>query len=133
LFKDVYGEVLDYIRRKAALIAFDRADDALVTVFHYDWRLSNGENAQRLKERVCLVRSRAKSSPIVIIAHSMGGLITKVRAARYAKEPCASGNKPDVRQIVFVAAPHLGLAQGHQGARGGLQHLVRRDDRGLVE
>jgi pimeloyl-ACP methyl ester carboxylesterase len=108
LFKDVYGDVLDYTRRKAKLIAYDRSDDALVTVFHYDWRRSNGENAQRLKERICKVQAGAKSSPIVIIAHSMGGLLTKVWAARHANEPCTSGYKPNVKQMVFVAAPHLG-------------------------
>jgi pimeloyl-ACP methyl ester carboxylesterase len=79
-----------------------------VNVFHYDWRLSNAENATFLKDRVCLVRSRAESSPIVIVSHSMGGLMTKIWAARYGKEPCADGKKPDVAQIIFVATPHLG-------------------------
>lgn len=107
-FKDVYGGALEYIRGKAESVVSDSADDALVTVFHYDWRLSNGENAKLLKERVCLVRAHAESSPIVIVAHSMGGLMTKVWAARHAKEPCPDGKKPDVAQIVFVATPHLG-------------------------
>jgi pimeloyl-ACP methyl ester carboxylesterase len=107
-FKDIYGGTLDYIRRKAEAIVSDSTDDALVTVFHYDWRLSNGENAKLLKERICLVRAHAESSPIVIVAHSMGGLMTKVWAARHAKEACADGKKPDVKQIVFVATPHLG-------------------------
>lgn len=108
LFKDIYGGALDHIRAKAEFLVSDRADDALVTVLHYDWRRSNGENAKLLKERVCRIRANAESSPIVIIAHSMGGLVTKVWAARHAKESCADGKKPDVTQIVFVATPHLG-------------------------
>jgi pimeloyl-ACP methyl ester carboxylesterase len=107
-FKSIYGQVIDYIRTNSESIAPDTKEDPLVTIFHYDWRLSNGENAKRLKERVCEVRAHATASPIVIIAHSMGGLVTKVWAKRHAKEPCTTGEKPEVKQIVFVATPHLG-------------------------
>ncbi|WP_298241637.1 hypothetical protein [uncultured Bradyrhizobium sp.] len=119
-FRNIYGGVLDYIRAKADALASDRADDPLVTVLHYDWRLSNGYNATLLRDRVCAIRSHAESSPIVIIAHSMGGLLTKVWASRYARERCADGKAPDVAQIIFVATPHLGspkaikaLAEGY--------------------
>lgn len=119
-FYDIYGGVLDYIREKAEAIASDSADDALVTVFHYDWRHSNGENAKLLQERICAVRASASTSPIVIMAHSMGGLMTKVWAARHATQPCANGKSPEVTQIIFVATPHLGspkaikaLAEGY--------------------
>ena len=107
-FKDVYGAALEHIRQRVESIASDSAGDALVTVFHYDWRLSNGENAMKLKERICEVRNHAETSPIVIVAHSMGGLMTKIWAARYGKEPCSNGKMPSVAQIVFVATPHLG-------------------------
>jgi pimeloyl-ACP methyl ester carboxylesterase len=107
-FKDIYGGTLDYIRQKAESLVSDSVDDPLVKVFPYDWRVSNGENAKLLKERICVMRAQAGSSPIVIVAHSMGGLITKVWAARHAKEPCADGKMPDVTQIIFVATPHLG-------------------------
>lgn len=119
-FKTIYGGVLDYIRTKAEALASDRVDDPLVTVLHYDWRLSNGDNAKLLRDRVCTLRIHAESSPIVIIAHSMGGLLTKVWAARYAKERCSNGKEPNVAQVVFVATPHLGspkaikaLAEGY--------------------
>ncbi|VIO79115.1 lipase/acyltransferase domain-containing protein [Bradyrhizobium ivorense] len=108
LFKDIYGEVLEFIRSKAEAVVSDSRDDALVTVFHYDWRLSNGDNAARLKDSICVVRAHAESSPIIIIAHSMGGLLTKVWAARHANELCPSGKRPEVARIVFIATPHLG-------------------------
>jgi pimeloyl-ACP methyl ester carboxylesterase len=120
LFKDFYGGALEYIRKKAELVVSDDANDPLVTVFHYDWRISNGENAKLLKERICLVRAHAEASPLVIVAHSMGGIITKVWAARHAKEPCTNGKEPNVTQIIFAATPHLGspkavkaLAEGY--------------------
>ena len=119
-FTDVYGRAIDYIRTKAEAVVPDSSDDALVTIFHYDWRQSNSENAKLLQKRVCDVRAHAAMSPIYIIAHSMGGLVTKVWAARYANEPCTNGEKPKVTQIVFVATPHLGspksikaLAEGY--------------------
>jgi Lecithin:cholesterol acyltransferase len=119
-FKRVYGGVIDYIREKAEASVPDSAEDPLLTVFAYDWRVSNGDNAVLLKERICAVHAHAISSQIVIIAHSMGGLLTKVWAERYAKEPCADGKPADVAEIVFVATPHLGspkainaLAEGY--------------------
>ncbi|CAN7312890.1 hypothetical protein LJR220_001658 [Bradyrhizobium sp. LjRoot220] len=107
-FNDIYGTTLDFIREQAFPLVADEANDPLLTIFHYDWRQSNGDNAKLLKDRVCTVRANAKTSPIIIIAHSMGGLVTKVWTARHANENCPDGVKPDVTQIVFVATPHLG-------------------------
>lgn len=107
-FKNIYGDILERIRAKAESLASDSPDDPLVTVFHYDWRYSNGENAEQLKDIVCYIRQHAESSPIIIVAHSMGGLLTKIWAARHAKEQCPGGHLPQVAQILFVATPHLG-------------------------
>jgi pimeloyl-ACP methyl ester carboxylesterase len=107
-FKDVYGGALDYIRARANSIVSDGSDDPLLTVFHYDWRRSNSDNATLLKQRICDVRARAPNSPIFIVAHSMGGLMTKIWAARYSQAPCSNGKKPEIARIVFVATPHLG-------------------------
>jgi len=141
-FKTIYGGVLEYIRAKAEALASDRVDDPLVTVLHYDWRLSNGENAKLLRDRVCAIRTHAESSPIVIIAHSMGGLLTKVWATRYAKELCSNGKAPDVAQVIFVATPHLGspkaikaLAEGYNiifDELGGVKRYLGRWERNYV-
>ncbi|WP_315758916.1 MULTISPECIES: lipase/acyltransferase domain-containing protein [unclassified Bradyrhizobium] len=108
LFSDIYGGIVDHLRQKAGTIGPDTSGDPLVTVFSYDWRLSNASNATLLRDRICDIRVGAAKSPIVIIAHSMGGLMTKIWAARYAKQPCSNGSLPEVSQIVFVATPHLG-------------------------
>jgi hypothetical protein len=108
LFKDVYGVVLDSIRDSANKMVPPSTDDPLLTVFHYDWRQSNADTAILLKERICELRARAPSSPFYILAHSMGGLLTKIWAKRYSQEPCSHGRKPEIAQIVFVATPHLG-------------------------
>jgi pimeloyl-ACP methyl ester carboxylesterase len=108
LFKDIYGDILNTIRNKAATVANDNQDDPLVTVFHYDWRQSNLISAGSLAQRICGIRANAPNSPIVILAHSMGGLAAKIWAARYASSICPGGGKPNVREMVFVATPFLG-------------------------
>jgi pimeloyl-ACP methyl ester carboxylesterase len=108
LFSNIYGGVVDHLRQKASAIGADAAGDPLVSVFSYDWRLSNAFNATLLRDRICELRAGAAKSPIVIIAHSMGGLMTKIWAARYGKQPCSNGSRPEISQIVFVATPHLG-------------------------
>jgi len=86
-FTDVYGGVIDHIRQQANSVGPDMPGDPLVSVFSYDWRQSNAFNAEKLRDRVCAIRAGAEKSPIVIIAHSMGGLMTKIWAARYAGCP----------------------------------------------
>ncbi len=107
-FTDVYGGVIDHIRQQANSVGPDTPGDPLVSVFSYDWRRSNAYNAELLRDRICAIRAGAEKSPIVIIAHSMGGLMTKIWAARYAKQACSNGRMPSVSEIVFVATPHLG-------------------------
>ena len=107
-FKNIYGETLNHIRDRAELLNTDTREDPLVNVFHYDWRESNASNASRLGTRICDVRLKAPNSPIIIIAHSMGGMMTKVWSKRHSHTACSNGAKPDVTRIVFVATPHLG-------------------------
>jgi pimeloyl-ACP methyl ester carboxylesterase len=84
-FEDIYGSILGHTRSKIAGIVDESPNDPMLTVFHYDWRLSNNENASRLAERICAIRKAAPDSPINILAHSMGGLIAKLWAAHFAK------------------------------------------------
>ena len=119
-FNDIYGVSLSYLRSRASQASPDSADDPLVTVFPYDWRQSNARNAISLANKICQVRLKAPESPIVLIAHSMGGLMAKIWANRYSRADCSNGAKPSVSRFVFVATPHLGapktikaIAQGY--------------------
>jgi hypothetical protein len=80
----------------------------MIKVFPYDWRQSNKKTAADFATFVCDTRSSAPESPIIILAHSMGGLIVKLWAAHYATQPCPSGALPKVSEIAFVATPFLG-------------------------
>jgi triacylglycerol esterase/lipase EstA (alpha/beta hydrolase family) len=52
-----------------------------ILVFHYDWRLSNFENALRLRDEV-EKRFPDSQQKLDMVAHSMGGLIARACSAR---------------------------------------------------
>lgn len=108
LFSEVYGGLLDAIRREAVRLGPENPNDPILTVFHYDWRRSASDNALALSERVCAVTKAAPNAPLVIVSHSMGGLVSKVWAKRHAKQECLGGQAPNLTRMVFVATPHLG-------------------------
>jgi pimeloyl-ACP methyl ester carboxylesterase len=122
-FTDIYGSIISYLRQKAATIDTETSTDPMLTVFHYDWRLSNAVNAANLAQRVCDVRSAAPQSPVFILAHSMGGLVAKMWAAHFATAQCPNGAAPDVQEIAFVATPHLGAPKAIKAIASGYNIL----------
>jgi pimeloyl-ACP methyl ester carboxylesterase len=123
LFKNIYGDVLEHIRARAAELISDAREDPPLTVFHYDWRQSNWDNAVGLAKAICGVRAAAPDSPIIIIAHSMGGLMTKVWLKGHSDVACPNGTKPDVKRVVFVATPHLGSPKTIKAILQGYNYL----------
>jgi pimeloyl-ACP methyl ester carboxylesterase len=94
--------------------------------FSYDWRRSNAENAARLgqfiREQKEYVEAKLKARGIErevkfdIVAHSMGGLITRY-FLRYGEEPLpAGGSDPDITwagadfvdKAIIVGTPNAG-------------------------
>jgi pimeloyl-ACP methyl ester carboxylesterase len=69
-------------------------------VFAYDWRLSNADNAIKLKDYIGCVQKFYPGTQVDILAHSMGGLI----ARRHILNP----GPRNVRRLVTVATPWLG-------------------------
>jgi probable HAF family extracellular repeat protein len=78
-------------------------------VFAYDWRLSNDENADKLKDYIACIRKFMEKDPeltpeerkVDILAHSMGGLLSR----RYIlKNP----TDHQVGKVVTLASPFLG-------------------------
>jgi pimeloyl-ACP methyl ester carboxylesterase len=74
------------------------------SVFSYDWRASNSVSAEKLEEFVCDLKD--PNTPIVFIAHSMGGLVLKHWMKDHYETGC--GKKLKIGRIVFVGTPHLG-------------------------
>jgi hypothetical protein len=78
-------------------------------IFHYDWRISNETNAERLAG---FIKDRLRNARHDILAHSMGGLISRI----YMQMPRAQVN---VRRFVAMGVPHLGSASVFRTAEQG--------------
>ncbi|MEI6022730.1 MAG: alpha/beta fold hydrolase [bacterium] len=69
-------------------------------VFPYDWRFDSKTSADKLKQKIDQVMQDTGYDSIDIIAHSMGGLITKRYIAEYGDQ--------NIDNLFFVGTPHLG-------------------------
>ena len=72
-----------------------------VEFFSYDWRLSNGYSASKLDTFI----SSEGYDKVVLVAHSMGGLVASSYLAIPEEERAA------VQQVFYIASPLLGCAE----------------------
>lgn len=75
-----------------------------VYLFSYDWRNDNTIAAQKLNDLITTIRADEKIEEVVIVAHSMGGLVSSSYAAQFGTEA--------VTNIITVGTPYLGTPQG---------------------
>jgi hypothetical protein len=68
--------------------------------FTYDWRKSLSWNGENLSAFIDLVLQSTNSTKVNIVAHSMGGLVTKSCVKDF--------DTARINKIVFVGTPHLG-------------------------
>jgi hypothetical protein len=68
-------------------------------IFDYDWRLSNYENAKLLN--AFIARNIESGKEFDIIAHSMGGIVSRIYLDEYAPTKT-------VHQIIYLGTPFLG-------------------------
>ncbi len=102
--------------------AYDNLIDTLVAngyqngvtlfTFPYDWRASNVDSAVLLKQKIAEVKSICGCDQVDIVAHSMGGLLTRqyIESADYAH---------DVRRLVFLGTPQMGAPADYLMWEGG--------------
>ncbi len=81
-------------------------------VFTYDWRESNMINARLLKDKIQEVLIKTGASKVDIVAHSMGGLITRYYIS-------SDLYRHDVDQVVFLGTPHRGAPKSYLTWEGG--------------
>lgn len=132
-----YGTLVDRVR---AVVASPRA----VLEFAYDWRLSVAHNASELAtaarehldrwradpdhEAARRIRPDDRPAQLVLVAHSMGGLLCRALSA-------ISGATDDVRAIITLGTPFDGAAKAAMllnSGRGGPVPLPRRGLRRLA-
>jgi len=123
---DVYGGLIEAFEKRGGYHEEKwneptaQGDDAALYVYPYDWRLDNVENARLLIRRIDQLKAKLKKPELKfdIIAHSMGGLISRY-AAMYGDADLPLGNrKPvpnwagskDINKIVLLGTPSEGSA-----------------------
>lgn len=121
----IWTPVKGYDRLAKAMTAIGFREGVNLLPFPYDWRLSNRYNARLLARRAGeLLDRRRETHPdaqVVLVAHSMGGLI-----ARWFVEH--EGGAEITRRIVTLGTPYRGAAmavdQLVNGVRRGIGALA---------
>ena len=101
--QDAYEDIYLYLKNTANF----PASDYKVKFFTYDWRLSSADNAELL-ERYLLTDNK-----VILIAHSMGGLVSSAFLARSIQ------NQMKVKRLITFGTPYMGAAKAMIGFESG--------------
>jgi pimeloyl-ACP methyl ester carboxylesterase len=85
-------------------------------VFPYDWRRGNEYTAGLLKNKIEEVLSQTGMEKVDVLAHSMGGLVTKKYIQQYGEN--------NINKVVFFGTPHFGAPKSFKA-------LMYGDDMGM--
>jgi pimeloyl-ACP methyl ester carboxylesterase len=123
--RDFYGRILQVLREAGGYEPADPGQPVtsggkVYYVFSYDWRQDNVETVRRLDEFIEQIR-RDHGDPsleVDIIAHSMGGLVTRYYT-RYGTRDVLDGDEfpvdshgaSRVRRAILLGTPNLGSAK----------------------
>lgn len=121
--RDFYGNIIRVLEEAGGYRAAEPGADAgpgrAYYVFTYDWRQDNAVTARRLAELVDQIKQDHGEPELKVdlIAHSMGGLITRYYL-RYGPEDVLDDNEfpvnfrgaANVRRVVLLGTPSLGSA-----------------------
>lgn len=103
---------------KTFLDTFTRAGytrDADLFVAFYDWRKSVSDSAASyLIPWIDRARSRSGQNKVILVAHSMGGLV-----ARSYIQSEAYRTRNDVERLITLGTPHLGAPEAYYPWQGG--------------
>ncbi|PEZ06871.1 hypothetical protein CN330_26785 [Priestia megaterium] len=93
---EAYSTLLTYLPMKRHFVS----QDYKVIDFVYDWRRNNLEHLELLKQKI----EEVQSDDIIIIAHSMGGVLAKLCLNKYAEEPFIKR----IAKLITVGTPWKG-------------------------
>jgi pimeloyl-ACP methyl ester carboxylesterase len=92
-------------------MAADLSRPDSLSIFSYDWRASNLVSGGLLGEHLC---GLDPEKPIILVAHSMGGLVVKNWLIDHYESKCPDGRMIELAHLLFVATPHFGAPQSVQ-------------------
>ena len=81
------------------------SDEYDVAVFPYDWRKSIDAEAARLNSYLKELMSKAPGMPIKIVAHSMGGVVTRQFINNYKGDTWAKISANNQHKVLFLGSP----------------------------
>ncbi len=99
-----YGPLIDRLRRETR---------SQVVEFPYDWRQTNALSAAALADRVDALKREHGDRQVVLIAHSMGGLVARHHIAQ-------GGGHRHVRRLITLGTPYRGAAGAADALANGL-------------
>ncbi len=111
-----WGELKGYERLSDEQLRSASAWRFPVYAVGYNWMDSNGNAADYLKRRIdairadCRERLKLKVDKVILVTHSMGGLVGRM---------CAKRNEGDILGIVHGVQPATGAATAYARVRGG--------------
>lgn len=120
LIPDFYGRTA---KELAAMTTFDLADYEIrpkVYCCGYDWRQDNARSALRLAEVVEEALAETRERKVIIVAHSMGGLV-----ARYYSR--VLGGESKIHQLFLIGSPTLGSPAAYLQLKNGVTGLYLKD------
>ncbi|MEW6196868.1 MAG: alpha/beta fold hydrolase [Bacteroidota bacterium] len=105
-----YEDIIDQLDTSSIYELDDFNDDHNVNenlyVFTYDWRKSGSFNAQMLNELINnICNDWNKTDKVNIIAHSMGGIVSKRYIADYGTQK--------IKKLIFIGTPHQGAPKSY--------------------
>ncbi len=136
---EIYSQLISALEKRAGYVEGNWNDppangfESTFYVFPYDWRRDNVENARLLVQRIeALKRKLAKPDlKFNIIAHSMGGLISRY-AAMYGNSDIGAGKpKPTwaggkhLEKIFMLGTPNEGAISAFDAMINGFSYLGR--------
>ena len=111
-----YDDLIDTLKANG----FEEGSDLFT--FPYNWRQSNVLSAHELKNKIADIKSICSCSRVDLVAHSMGGLVTRQYIA-------SSEYGDDVDQLIFMGTPHLGTPWAYLSWEGGVVGPGPEDER----
>ncbi|MCC6526628.1 MAG: hypothetical protein IT373_28525 [Polyangiaceae bacterium] len=119
-FGTAYALIAYYLRLAEQLSGLDLSDlghKPRVVCAGYDWRQSNAVSAQTLSEAVERAKRACHAEQVVLVAHSMGGLVS-----RYY---CRYLGGRNVRLLVLIGSPTLGAPDAYSCLKHSLDGTMR--------
>ncbi|MDD9953633.1 MAG: alpha/beta hydrolase [Candidatus Woesearchaeota archaeon] len=97
----IYGDFFIYMANEGYGLEENLTSGKRLYDFAYDWRFDNEKTVKDLEKFVKNVKKETKSDKVILFAHSMGGVVTRL----YLKDP---KNAENVAGVVFMGTPHQG-------------------------